>query len=108
MRWFFRVVLFGIGIMAVRYGFASGFLSGIIALGLSAAAFRLLLKWQSRYALLGEAVDWADKRHNTADIEQRSRCESEIRLIFQKLRDRYGMSTEDIRQHIVQMRQARR
>lgn len=108
MRWFFRVVLFGIGVMAVRYGFGSGFLPGIIALGLSAAAFWLLLRWQGRCALLREAVEWADKRHKTADVEQRNRCESELRSIFHKLRDRYGMSIEDVRQQIMQMRQARR
>lgn len=108
MRWLVRVVLFGIGVVAVRYGFGSGFLPGSVALCLSVVAFWLLLKWQGRYALLREAAEWADKRHKTADIEKRIQCESELRRIFRKLRDRYGMPTEDIRQQIMQMRQARR
>ncbi|MBP5993384.1 MAG: hypothetical protein KA731_00590 [Candidatus Moranbacteria bacterium] len=94
--------------MAVWYGFGFGFLHGAIALCLSVAAFGLLLKWQRRDALLREAVEWANRRQKTAFIEQRNRCESELRRIFQTLRDRYGMSIEDARQHIREMRQARR
>lgn len=108
MRWLVRVVLFGVCAMAVWYGFGSGFLLGVIAIGLSATAFCLLLKWQGRYALLREAVEWADKRHKTADVEQRNQCELELQSIFQQLRNRYGMSTKDVRQQIMQMRQARR
>ncbi len=108
MKWVARVVLLGVCIMAVRVGFSFGPVYGIAALLVSLVAFQRLFKQQRQKALLKEAVQWAEKRHGTADIEQRNRCESELRIIFQKLRDRYGMPIEDIRRYILEMRQARR